>query len=82
MATKKEDKKSKRTITKAFTVKKEKPKVLAKQEDVYPAIDIVKQLNVSSFDFFMIKNATGIEDGTLVTMSDFQKYYKKIVEGR
>lgn len=81
MAKKKEEKKVKTTI-KSFAPIKAKPKKVVKQEDVYPAIDIVKQHNISSFDFFMIKKATGIEDGTLITLSDFQKYYKKIIEGR
>ena len=52
------------------------------QEDVYPAINIANIFGISDFAFYMIKEAKGIDDGTLMTMSQFQKYYKEIVEGR
>jgi len=60
------------------------PKALspAIQEDVYPAIQIVEILGISSFEFFMIKRAKNIDDGTLLTMSKFQKFYQEVVEGR
>ena len=52
------------------------------KEDVYPAINIANIFGISDFAFYMIKEAKGINDGTLLTMNQFQKYYEEIVEGR
>lgn len=52
------------------------------QEDVYPAIQIAEIFGVSSFDFFMMKNAQDLNDSTLLTMTEFQKLYQKTIEGR
>ena len=52
------------------------------QEDVYPAINIANIFGISDFAFYMIKEAKGINDGSLMTMSEFQRYYQEIIEGR
>lgn len=52
------------------------------QESVYPAIDIANNFGLSDFAFYMIKEAKGINDSTLLTMREFRNYYKEIVEGR
>ena len=52
------------------------------QEDVYPAINIANIFGISDFAFYMIKEAKGINDGSLMTMSEFQRYYQEVVEGR
>ena len=76
----------KKKETKKTVAKKAQANVRAsapvQQVDVYPAIDIANIFGISDFAFYMIKEAKKINDGTLMTMSQFQKYYKEIVEGR
>ena len=52
------------------------------QEDVYPAINLANNFGLSDFAFYMIKEAKGINDGSLLTMKEFRNYYKEIIEGR
>ena len=52
------------------------------KEDVYPAINIANTFGISSFDFYMIKEAKKITDNSLVSIAQFQKYYQEVVEGR
>lgn len=75
---KKEETKKAVKKAKAFVPKLE-PKA---KEDLYPAVQLAEILGISSFDFFMIKDTKNINDGTLLTMTEFQKLYQKIVEGR
>lgn len=49
------------------------------QEDVYPAINIANIYGLSEFAFFMIKDAKGINDGTLMTMSEFERYVNEVI---
>jgi hypothetical protein len=53
-----------------------------KKEKVYPAINIANTYGISSFDFYMIKEQNNINDDSLLTIKQFQKYYQKILEGR
>lgn len=71
----------KKTVAKRAQSNTKAP-VAVQQEDVYPAISIANIFGISDFAFYMIKEAKGINDGTLLTTSQFQKYYKEIVEGR
>lgn len=58
------------------------PVKAAVQEDVYPAISLANDFGLSDFAFYMIKEAKGINDGSLLTMKEFRNYYKEIIEGR
>ena len=53
-----------------------------KQEEVYPAINIARTFGISSFDFYMIKEAKKIDDNSLMTIAQFQMYYQEVLEGR
>lgn len=77
-------KETKKTVAKKAVKAKANTQTQApvQQEDVYPAINIAKIFGISDFAFFMIKEATGIDDGTLLTMNKFRAYYKEIIEGR
>ena len=79
MAEKKKE--TKKTVAKRAQSDTQAPAPV-QQEDVYPAINIANIFGISDFAFYMIKEAKGIKDGTLLTTSQFQKYYKDIVEGR
>ena len=79
MAEKKKE--TKKTVAKRAQSNTKAPAPV-QQEDVYPAINIANIFGISDFAFYMIKEAKGINDGTLLTASQFQKYYKDIVEGR
>ena len=59
-----------------------KAKAPVQKEEVYPAISIANIFGIPSFAFYMIKEAKNINDGTLLTMSEFQRYYNEVVEGR
>ena len=50
-----------------------------KQEEVYPAINIANTYGIPSFDFYMVKEAKGINDDTLITISEFQRYLKEVI---
>ena len=89
MAEKKKETKIK-TVAKKTAKPQAQPKMQAntraqapvKQEEVYPAINVANIFGISSFDFYMIKEAKNINDNSLVTISDFQKYYQEVIEGR
>lgn len=49
------------------------------KEDVYPAINIANIYGLSDFAFYMIKDKKGIDDGTLMTMSEFERYMKEVI---
>lgn len=68
---KKEEKTKKAAAKKVVLPPKTKAKVLVK-EDVYPAIEIAKLLGISDYAFLMIKKAAGINDGTLLTITEFK----------
>lgn len=79
MAEKKKE--TKKTVAKRAKANTKAPAPV-KQEDVYPAISIANIFGISDFAFYMIKEAKGINDGTLLTTDEFQKYYQEVVEGR
>ena len=79
MAEKKKE--TKKTVAKRAQSNTKAPAPV-QQEDVYPAISIANIFGISDFAFFMINEAKGINDGTLLTMDKFQRYYEEIVEGR
>lgn len=54
-------------------------KAQVKKEDVYPAIQIAQTFGIPDFAFYMIKEAKKINDGSLMTVSQFQKYYNEVV---
>ena len=88
MAEKKKETKKTTAKAKDITLKSKRlqgnvqAKAQVKEEDVYPAISIAKTFGIPDFAFYMIKEAKNLNDGSLITMSQFQKYYNEIVEGR
>lgn len=83
MAEKKKE--TKKTVAKKVPVRAQantKAKAPVKQEEVYPAINIAKTFGIPSFAFFMMKEAKNFNDGSLMTISEFQKCYQEVVEGR
>ena len=77
----KKTKKTKKSNTRVLA--QPQTKVAVRKEDVLPVIEIAEILDVSSFDLFMVKNKANIDDGTLLTITEFKKLYKQAVkEGR
>lgn len=75
----------KKTVAKKAPIKAKantRAKAPVKKEEVYPAINIANTFGISSFDFYMIKEAKKITDNSLVSIAQFQKYYQEVVEGR
>ena len=76
---KKIDKKEKVAVKK--TVSKAnvgvKPQKLAAEK--YPASEIAKNLNIPDFAFLVMKQETGIQDSTFLSISEFQNKYKMVV---
>ena len=56
-----------------------KAKAPVKQEEVYPAIHIANTYGIPSFDFYMVKEAKGINDDTLLTIREFQGYLREVI---
>lgn len=75
----KEKKETKKTVAKVNRVQANTQAVAPVQEDVYPAINIANIYGLSEFAFFMIKDAKGINDGTLITMSEFERYVNEVI---
>lgn len=65
-----------KTVTKAV----KKPVRVMVSEDALPAIDIAKIYNISTFDFFTLKKKTGINNETLLTVSEFRDKYQKAIK--
>lgn len=83
MADKKKE--TKKTAAKKAPIKakvKNEPKAPVKQEEAYPAINIAHTFGISDFAFYMIKEAKGLHDSTPITITQFQEYYKEVIEGR
>ena len=57
-------------------------KASVKKEEVYPAVQIAEMFGISDFVFYMIKEANNLNDGSLLTVSEFQKYHIDTMEGR
>lgn len=68
--------------TKSFEKKKKEPQKIKKEEPKFFAQDIAKKFNVPSFDFLIIKRQNNITDTSSVTISEFKKMYRKVIEGR
>lgn len=75
-AKKTDDKTTVKPVAKAV----KKPVRVMVSEDALPAIEIAKIYNISSFDFFALKKKTGIDDKTLLTMSEFRDKYQKAMK--
>ena len=83
MAEKKKE--TKKTVAKKTPVKAKantRAKAPVKKEEVYPAINIANTFGISSFDFYVIKEAKNFSDNSLMTIAQFQKYYQDVIEGR
>lgn len=79
MAEKKKEEKTKKTATKkAVSLPKTKAKVLVK-EDTYPAIEIAELLGMSQFAFYIMKKEANIDDGSFLTISEFQELKKQTI---
>ena len=81
MAEKKKINKKEKVVVKQATAPKAnagvKPQKLA--EDKYPAIEIAHNLGVPDFAFLVMKQETGIQDNTFLSIADFQNKYKMVV---
>ena len=84
MAQKKDDKKAKTAVKTVAPKVKAAPKSVATafEEPKYPAAQIAQSLNISDFVFFAMKKAEGIDDGSFLTISQFQRIQNKITKGR
>ena len=56
--------------------------IVQNKESLLSAAQIAAILNVPSFEFFIIKNKYNIDDGALLTISQFKDMYKQAIEGR
>ena len=74
MVEKKDDSKIKKVVKK--TTSQEAPKPV---EQKYFAEDLANGMGISSYDFFLIKRVARIQNGTLITRSEMQKLYNKII---
>ena len=81
MVEKKDKKTEKVSISKpkAATAKKT---VVKKADKKLLARDIAKNFRISSYDFLIIKRQNGIDDDTVISVSEFKKMYQKLLEGR
>lgn len=75
----KEKKETKKAVAKVNRVQANTQATAPVQEDVYPAINIANIYGLSEFAFFMIKDAKGINDGTLMTMNEFERYVNEVI---
>ena len=50
------------------------------QEALLPAFQIAEILNMSSFEFFIIKRKNNINDNDLLTISQLKEMYKQTIE--
>lgn len=73
---------TKKTTTRVTATPKVQAPVIAKKEEVYPAIDVAHIIGMSDFDFLIIKRQKGINDGTLLSITQMQEYYDESIEGR
>ena len=83
MAEKKKE--TKKTVAKKAPVRAQantRATAPVKKEEVYPAMNIANTFGISSFDFYMMKEAKGITDNSLLSIAQFQKYYQDVIEGR
>jgi hypothetical protein len=79
MTEKKTTKVNKVSAKKITVANKPKAKVIAQKEEVFPAIDAANIIGLSDFDFLTIKKVKKIDNGTLISISDMQKYYDEII---
>ena len=77
-------KKNNKTIKMAKAIKKQpKPKAIAQnQEKLFSIRQISQILNVPSFELYIVKKRFNIDDGALLTVSQFKEMYKQAMEGR
>lgn len=88
MATKKDlkEKKIVKTIAKqekpSIPIVDEVPSTTTIDEYVEPSFfakDLAKQMNIDSFDFLLMKREMGLEDNSIITVSEMQKIYNEIM---
>lgn len=76
----KKTKKTKKIDTNRVLVQP-KTKVAVRKEDVLPLIEIAEINQISSYDLFIIKKYANIDEGALLTQSEFKELYKKAMKG-
>lgn len=59
--------------------KKVAPKAQKPAEPKYFAKDLAERMGIERFDFLLIKREANIEDGSLITMSEMQELYNKVI---
>ena len=74
MVEKKDDSKIKKVVKK--TTPQEAPKPV---EQKYFAEDLANRMGIGSYDFFLIKRAARIQNGTPITRSEMQKLYNEVI---
>ena len=70
------------TKTNTTTTKPKKTTTHKKADKKLLARDIAKNFRISSYDFLIIKRQNGINDDTVISVSEFKKMYQKLLEGR
>lgn len=60
-------------------VKPKKEKKPQQKEQQFFVKELAERMGIGSYDLFLIKREANIQDGSLITMSEMQKLYNKIV---
>jgi len=79
---KKEENKTTAKIAKKAIATKKSKKVapIAQNKDtLFSAEEIVQILDISSFEFYIVKNKFNIDNGALFTISQFKEMYNKAI---
>lgn len=74
---------TKKTTARVVAAPKAQAPVIEHKEDVFPAIEVAEIIGLSDFDFLIVKNRKGINDGTLLSITTMQEYAQEVIkEGR
>lgn len=78
------DKKTKPKTTKVVkAIKKPQPKAVAQnQEKLFSIAQLIEMLHIPSFELYIVKRKFNIDDGALLTVSQFKEMHKKAMEGK
>lgn len=77
----KKTKKTKKIDADTRVLVQPKTRVAVRKEDVLPLIEIAEINQISSYDLFMIKKYANIDEGALLTQSEFKELYEKAMKG-
>ena len=74
-----------KTVKKITATKKEQPKKVVevqRAEQMFYAHEIAEILCIPTFEYYIVKSKNNIDDGALLTVSQFKEMYQKAIEGR